>query len=91
MTYKRLLHYWPLWKESTGDKWIPFTEDQWRGALMLDAQTQQFENSHRVVFDIWNIFICNQSDLHYIELSLIEKPCAGSRIFQELLKNSDLR
>ena len=25
----------PLWGESTGHRWIPLTEDQWRGPLMF--------------------------------------------------------
>ena len=24
-------HHWPLWGESTGDRWIPLTKGQWRG------------------------------------------------------------
>ena len=23
--------YWPLWGETTGDRWFPITKDQWRG------------------------------------------------------------
>ena len=44
--------HWPLWGVSTGDRWIPLTEDQWRGKwfhLMTSSWI-----SDTLVFNVWH-------------------------------------
>ena len=31
----KVLRHWPLWGESTGDRWIPLTKGQWRGHIFI--------------------------------------------------------
>ena len=43
--WKRFPHYWPFKGESTGDRWIPLTKDQWCGASMSPLYLTQTMNS----------------------------------------------
>ena len=76
----------PLWGELTGDRWIPFTKSQWRGALMFSlicTGPYDSENNgdaadlrrHRAHFDATamhiKMFFCCYQDYHTAIVTIV--------------------
>ena len=70
----------PLEGESTGDRWIPLTKDQWRGALMFSlicACTNGWDNDrdasdlrrHSAHYDVTVMMILKLSLIHGVQSS----------------------
>ena len=53
--WKYLLHYWPLWGESTGRRWIPFTKASNAGLwCFLKCAPEQMAEQTGEMLVIWD-------------------------------------
>ena len=55
--------HWPLWGESTGNRWIPLTKDQWRGKCFHLITS----SSKRYISALSSVIIANPCAVYFTE------------------------